>query len=149
LRTWGWELDREDNIVNTYLKLDPEQIRYLIENKSRLRREGIIREAIQSQDRFEADVETLSTAIDIVLQERAMLKQSTVTRVPLSGIVDEDCFIDDKKGTFSKDAWPTGKPPLTKEQIAVFPQAPRRYISHGDSGAVWIKSGYWGGSSSW
>jgi hypothetical protein len=130
---WGWEDWRSKDIVNTYLKLDPAQLGHLIEHANRLGKTGIIRTASQSQPDFPADQETLSWCIDIVLQERVLLKTNGVADVPPSGIVDEDSFFDDK-GMFSADSWPTGKPPLTKQEIMSYPVYPPKHTAYGDDG---------------
>ncbi|KAI0137185.1 hypothetical protein BJ170DRAFT_590126 [Xylariales sp. AK1849] len=131
---WGWDEWRSKDIVNTYLKLDPAQLKHLIEKSPRLNKAALIRVARQSQPRtFDAEQETLSWSIDIVLQERLLLKTNAITDIPSSGIIDEDSY-NDAKGLFTSDAWLTGKPPLTKQEVLSYPTWPNKCIPFGDDG---------------
>ncbi|KAH8677502.1 hypothetical protein BX600DRAFT_506537 [Xylariales sp. PMI_506] len=130
---WGQNEWRSKDIVNTYMKLNPAQLKSLIEVAPRLDKAGIIRLARQSQRDFTAEQETMSFSIEIVLQERLLLKSNTVTDIPFSGIIDEDSF-KDEKALFSNDAWETGKPPLSKQEIQSYPTWPQKYIPYGDDG---------------
>lgn len=131
---WGVEDWRSKSIVNTYLKLDPEQLKYLLEFVPRSNKAAVIRLAKDFRQEFDSQQETLSWSMDVVLQERFLLSNSeNLTSIPSSGITDEDCF-NDKDRTFRSDAWPTGKPPLTKQEVDSFPTWHQKHIPHGDDG---------------
>lgn len=99
----------------------------------RLSKPAIIKEAHQNQPGFSEFQETLTWSINIVLQERLLLMSNAFTDIPASGILDEDGFRDEK-GIFRSDAWPTGKPPLTRQEILSYPTGPPRRIGPGDDG---------------
>jgi hypothetical protein len=115
------------------MKLDPAQLKYLIEESPCLGKATIINTARQSQPDFSEQQETLYWAIQTVLQERLLLMSNAFTDIPSSWIVDEDCF-NDEKGIFTADAWPTGKPPLSRQEIMSYPTRPPKYIPYGDDG---------------
>ncbi|KAK9778758.1 putative F-box domain-containing protein [Seiridium cardinale] len=130
---WGWDDWRTKDIVSTYMKLDPAQLKYLIQESPRLGKPIIINAARQSQPDFSEQQETLYSAIQTVLQERLLLMSNAFTDIPSSGIVDEDCFYDEKD-IFTADAWPTGKPPLSRQEIMSYPTRPPKYVPYGDDG---------------
>lgn len=130
---WGYSQWRNQHIVNTYMKLDPEQLKFFLDRGSYHNRMAIVRAAKATQLHFDFDQETLSWSIETVLQERLMLKQNNVMDIPASGILDEDSY-NDEEGHFTYDAWPTGKPPLTKEEVQSYPTAPTRSVPPGDDG---------------
>ncbi|KAI1851627.1 hypothetical protein JX265_010711 [Neoarthrinium moseri] len=130
---WGWDDWRSKHIVSTYMKLDPRQLKDLMENALRLGKAGIIYTARKTQPDFTAEQETLSWSIDVVLQERLLLKSNAVTDIPSSGIIDDDSWCDEQ-GLFTADAWPTGKPPLSKQELLSYPNLPHRPIPYGDDG---------------
>ncbi|ORY64235.1 uncharacterized protein BCR38DRAFT_485371 [Pseudomassariella vexata] len=132
---WGHEDGREETIVNTYLKLDPRQLRYFIERgrRTKPKRMDTVWQARLSTRSFGCDVETMTWAMDIVLQERVMQKPQGVIEIPLSGIIDED-HCTDQDGSFMTDGSPTGKPTLTNEEMASFPVGRRRWVGTGDDG---------------
>ncbi|KAH6656821.1 hypothetical protein BKA67DRAFT_655128 [Truncatella angustata] len=132
-KPWGWDDWRSKDIVSTYLKLDPQQLRYLFRNTPRLSKSAVINRARQSQRDFPELQETLTWSINIVLQERLLLMSNAFTDIPASGILDEDCF-KDEKGIFKTDAWTTGKPPLTRQEILSYPTGSPRRIGPGDDG---------------
>lgn len=115
------------------MKLDPAQLKYLVQHAPRLTKSDIISTARQTQVDFSESQETLSWAIDTVLQERVLLMSNAYTDIPSSGILDEDCFIDEK-GIFTVDAWPAGKPPLSRQEIMSYPTRPAKYVPYGDDG---------------
>ncbi|RYO86512.1 hypothetical protein DL762_004704 [Monosporascus cannonballus] len=132
---WGSEDGRHNNIVNTYLKLDPEQLKYFLELYHRRKRMDVINAVRSSTREFNLDRETLSISITTVLEERMMLTPKDVTNIPRSGIVDEDRE-DDKQGDFwSVDASPNGQPPLTQAQINAFPLEYDKRLPYGDDGS--------------
>lgn len=130
---WGWDDWRTKDIVNTYLKLDPAQLKHLIEQSVKLNKPAIIQTARRSQADFSEQQETLSCAIQTVLQERLLLMSNAFTDIPPSGIVDEDCC-KDEKNIFRGDSWPDGKPPLSRQEILSYPTRPAKYVPYGDDG---------------
>lgn len=130
---WGWDDWRTKDIVSTYMKLDPTQAKHLITHSPILSKPTIIQTARQSQPDFAEQQETLSWAIQTVLQERLLLMSNAFTDIPASGIIDEDRFVDDNN-VFAADAWATGKPPLSRQEIMSYPIRPPKYIAYGDDG---------------
>jgi hypothetical protein len=133
---WGKEEGRHHAIVNTYLKLDPEQLRYFLQlyRNHRRKKADVIRTVSMTMRNFHLDRETLSLSINTVLEERMMLKPAGINRLPRCGIVDEDR--DGDSGTlWSTDPSPSGKPPLSKEQIAAFPIEYDKRVQYGDDGS--------------
>jgi hypothetical protein len=115
------------------MKLDPAQLKYLITHSSLLGKPAIIQTARLTQPDFPEQQETLSWAIQTVLQERLLLMSNAFTDIPASGIIDEDRF-NDEKGVFTTDAWVTGKPPLSRQEILSYPTRPPKYVPYGDDG---------------
>ncbi|ETS79136.1 hypothetical protein PFICI_08989 [Pestalotiopsis fici W106-1] len=130
---WGWDDWRTKDIVSTYMKLDPTQAKHLITHSPLLGKPAIIQAARQSQPDFAEQQETLSWAIQTVLQERLLLMSNAFTDIPASGIIDEDRFFDEND-VFTADAWATGKPPLSRQEIMSYPIRPPKYIAYGDDG---------------
>lgn len=130
---WGWDDWRTKDIVSTYMKLDPAQAKHLIIQSPLLGKPAIIDVARQSQPDFPEQQETLSWAIQTVLQERLLLMSNAFTDIPASGIIDEDRSIYEND-VFAADAWTTGKPPLSRQEIMSYPTRPPKYIAYGDDG---------------
>lgn len=104
-----------------------------MEQSLKLNKSAIIRTARLSQPDFSEHQETLSCSIQTVLQERLLLMSNAFTDIPPSGIVDEDSFNDVQK-IFKADAWHTGKPPLSRQEIISYPTRPAKYVPYGDDG---------------
>lgn len=130
---WGHYDYRSKAIVHTYMKLDPEQLKELIEKRPKLNKASTIQAAQQTQIFFASDQEMLSSSIDTILQERLMLKPNNISVIPFSGILDEESFAD-ADGLFTNDSWPSGKPPLTKHEISSYPVELQRSVPNGDDG---------------
>jgi hypothetical protein len=133
---WGKDEGRHHAIVNTYLKLDPEQLKYFLQlyRHHRRKKVDVIRTVSMSMRTFHLDRESLSLSINTVLEERMMLKPAGINRLPRSGIVDEDR----DKGLsvlWSTDSSPSGHPPLSKEQIGAFPIEYDKRVHYGDDGS--------------
>ncbi|KAI1499436.1 hypothetical protein F5X99DRAFT_411069 [Biscogniauxia marginata] len=131
---WGGDDGRHSTIVNTYLKLDPELLQYFLLRYPRRRKTDIIRAVSNSVRDFTLDRETLSLSITTVLQERMMLKPNGICDIPRIGIIDEDRVNEKECELWSNDASPTGKPPLTQQQINAFPIEPTKRVARGDDG---------------
>ena len=136
---WGSENGSHNTIVNTYLKFDPEQLKYFFDFYYCRKRQDVANCARMSTDEFNLDTESLSSAITTVLEERVMLTSRNITDVPRSGIVDEDREdgggSDDDDDPWSKDACPDGKTPLPPAQAGGFPALRDRRLPYGDDGS--------------
>jgi hypothetical protein len=117
--------------VSADMKLDPEQMKTLLERRGVMSRMSVVQYARQTQPQFEYDQQTLSASIFTVLQERVMLKERRVSDIPRSGIIDEESFSGEGKD-FTMDAWCMGKPPLTKQEIMAYPPQRDRMVPYGD-----------------
>ncbi|KAI0595793.1 hypothetical protein F4775DRAFT_594920 [Biscogniauxia sp. FL1348] len=131
---WGEDERRHSNIVNTYLKLDPQVLQFFLVHYPLRRKADMIKAVSGSQRDFTLDRETLSLSITTVLQERMMLKPHGINNVPRIGIIDEDRVSKEECEPWSNDASPTGKPPLTQQQINAFPFEPTKRVARGDDG---------------
>ncbi|KAI0483988.1 hypothetical protein GGR56DRAFT_3102 [Xylariaceae sp. FL0804] len=132
---WGQDEGRHSNIVNTYMKLDPEQLQYFIRLFSGRKKTDIIRAISTSMQKFSSDREVLSSSINTVLQERMMLAPLGVYQIPRLGIGNEDRATEQECRPWSGDAWMNGKPPLTQEQINAFPTEVTKRVPYGDDGS--------------
>ncbi|KAI5923818.1 hypothetical protein F4810DRAFT_701011 [Camillea tinctor] len=131
---WGEDARRHNNIVNTYLKLDPHMLQFFLLRCPLRRKADMIKAVSGCQRDFTLDRETLSLSIATVLQERMMLKPHGVNIIPRIGIIDEDRASQEECEPWSNDAWTTGKPPLTQQQINAFPFEPTKRVARGDNG---------------
>ncbi|KAH8157211.1 hypothetical protein CIB48_g11035 [Xylaria polymorpha] len=118
---WGKHGERHPAIVNTYMKLDPE--------------------LLNTHDLL-FDRETLSMSIATVLEERSILDQDRPKIFPPMGIIAEDRANAEECEAWNHDAWPTGFPPITKEQLAEQPLELTSRIPRGDDGADRGSGGY-------
>ncbi|KAI0394584.1 hypothetical protein F5Y17DRAFT_427276 [Xylariaceae sp. FL0594] len=141
---WGRNGDRHPAIVNTYLKLGPRLLKhFLLLSSSSRRKEYLIAAMSGSARDLLFDQETLSMAIATVLEERAVLANSDYSEEEererpkhpprRTGIIDEDRVVMDERWT--GDAWTTGYPPITPEQLAALPLELTRRVPRGDDGA--------------
>ncbi|KAI1343786.1 hypothetical protein F5Y15DRAFT_411642 [Xylariaceae sp. FL0016] len=134
LKGWGAEDGRHSTIVNTYMKLDPLQLMYHLQAFQQRRKTDIINSVWSMCKQFTFDRETLSMAIDTVLEERVVLSPMSVSRPPQMGIVDEDRASAQVCKAWSYDAWLSGKPPISDVQKNAFPLQYTKKIGWGDDG---------------
>ncbi|CAJ2510708.1 Uu.00g063330.m01.CDS01 [Anthostomella pinea] len=132
---WGLDEGRHSDIVNTYLKLDPEQLQYFLRLYHRRKKTDIIRAVSSSVRKFTLDRETLSLSISTVLQERMMLKPHGIYDIPRIGIIDDDRVSDKECELWTGDASSNGKAPLTQQQISAFPAEVTKRMAYGDDGS--------------
>ncbi|KAI1104459.1 hypothetical protein F4804DRAFT_191688 [Jackrogersella minutella] len=126
---------RHQTIVNTYMKLAPDQLKYFLTVYTGWQK-GMAAKAISKCTRdFRRDTETLSVSINKVLQERMTVKElPTTSSIPRFGIVDEDRASDQDIAEWVDDAWLDGKVPLTESQIVVLPRDASLIVTRGDDG---------------
>ena len=105
------------------MKLDPEQLKELIEKRPKLNKASTIQAAQQTQIFFASDQEMLSASIDTVLQERLMLKPNNISVIPFSGILDEESFAD-TDGLFTNDSKQRPVFSMTPSSTVNSPRAP-------------------------
>ncbi|KAK7977323.1 hypothetical protein PG996_003389 [Apiospora saccharicola] len=128
---WGYYEGRSNNIVRTLMKINPGDLKAILEKRPRTNRTGIMQTARGLQQHLSADQEVLSATIDTVLQERLLLQCYSIDELPSSGILDEESYIGEDD-TFRVDAWPSGNPPLSKQEIAMYPPEPTHPVPYGD-----------------
>ncbi|KAI5854079.1 hypothetical protein GGS23DRAFT_601667 [Durotheca rogersii] len=134
---WGHGEGRHNKIVETYLKLDPCQLRQILTAFSGgFQKEAIVMHASASIGHFPADRETLSTSIHKVLRERVLARGiHDVGQLPRMGIVDEDRDDEQSLARWIDDAWPDGFAPLSAEKLSTFPLEPLAMVPRGDDGS--------------
>ncbi|KAI0402977.1 hypothetical protein F4802DRAFT_326598 [Xylaria palmicola] len=132
---WGKYGDRHPAIVNTYMKLDPELLKYFLEHCYRYSKEYLIMTITNSTHELPFDRETLSMSIATVLEERSILDPDRPKMIPPMGIVAEDRATADECEAWNHDAWVTGYPPITKDQLAEQPFEFTSRVPRGDDGA--------------
>ncbi|KAK5634989.1 hypothetical protein RRF57_010701 [Xylaria bambusicola] len=132
---WGKNGDRHPAVVNTYLKLEPDLLKYFLEHCYRYSKEYLIMAITNSTPDLLFDRETLSMSIATVLEERSILNLDRPKTFPPMGIIAEDRASADECELWNCDAWPTGFPPITKEQLAEQPLELTSRVPRGDDGA--------------
>lgn len=132
---WGKSGQRHPAIVNTYMKLDPDLLKYFLEYCYRYSKEYLIMAISNSTRDFLYDRETLSMSIQTVLEERSIMDPERPKAFPSMGIITEDRASSDECKAWNHDAWPTGFPPITKEQLAELPLELTSRVPGGDDGA--------------
>ncbi|KAI1158121.1 hypothetical protein F5B18DRAFT_665443 [Nemania serpens] len=132
---WGKSGQRHPAIVNTYMKLDPDLLKYFLEHCYRYSKEYLITAISNSTRDLLFDRETLSMSIQTVLEERSMIDPERPKAFPPMGIITEDRASSDECETWNYDAWSTGFPPITKEQLAELPLELTNRVPRGDDGA--------------
>lgn len=128
---WGYYEGRSNNIVRTLMKMNPGSLKTILEKRPRTNQLGIMQMARGLQQHLSADQEVLSAAINTVLQERLLLQCYSIDELPFSGILDEEVYVGGDE-SFRTDAWPTGNPPLSKQEIAMYPPEPTLPVPYGD-----------------
>ncbi|KAI0426988.1 hypothetical protein F5Y09DRAFT_345139 [Xylaria sp. FL1042] len=131
---WGKNGDRHPAIVNTYMKLEPDLLKYFLEHCYRYSKEYLIMAISNSTHDLLFDRETLSMSIATVLEERSILDPNRPKTFPPMGIITEDRGTAEECEVWNHDAWPTGFPPITKEQLAEQPLELTSRIPRGDDG---------------
>lgn len=124
------------------MKLDPELLKYFLEHCYRYSKEYLIMAITNSTHDLLFDRETLSMSIATVLEERSILDQDRPKIFPPMGIIAEDRANAEECEAWNHDAWPTGFPPITKEQLAEQPLELTSRIPRGDDGADRGSGGY-------
>ncbi|KAI3341675.1 hypothetical protein F4824DRAFT_322682 [Ustulina deusta] len=132
---WGKNGDRHPAIVNTYMKLEPDLLKYFLEHCYRYSKEYLIMAITNSTPDLLFDRETLSMSIATVLEERSILDPDRPKTLPPMGIITEDRASADECEAWNHDAWPTGFPPITKDQLAEQPLELTSRVPRGDDGA--------------
>ncbi|KAL7624473.1 hypothetical protein AAE478_006038 [Parahypoxylon ruwenzoriense] len=134
---WGQKEDRHTKIVDTYMKLDPRQLKDLLTSLSGgLYKGQIMSRSTRAIQEFSRDRESLSISINKVLQERLIIKgMHDRDQLPRMGIVDEDRDDELKIAPWIGDEWPDGLVPLTDEEIKAFPPDPSTMMPRGDDGS--------------
>ncbi|KAI1348564.1 hypothetical protein F5Y01DRAFT_317594 [Xylaria sp. FL0043] len=132
---WGKNGDRHSAIVNTYMKLEPDLLKYFLEHCYRYSKEYLIMAISNSTHDLLFDRETLSMSIATVLEERSILDPDRPKTFPPMGIIAEDRGTAEECEVWNHDAWPTGFPPITKDQLAEQPLELTSRVPRGDDGA--------------
>ncbi|KAI0965982.1 hypothetical protein F4678DRAFT_476251 [Xylaria arbuscula] len=132
---WGKNGDRHPAVVNTYMKLEPDLLKYFLEHCYRYNKDYLIMAITNSTPDLLFDRETLSMSIATVLEERLILDPGRPKTFPLMGIITEDRAGADDCEVWNHDAWSTGFPPITKEQLADQPLELTSRVPRGDDGA--------------
>ncbi|KAI0451818.1 hypothetical protein F5B21DRAFT_516461 [Xylaria acuta] len=132
---WGKHGERHPAIVNTYMKLDPELLKYFLEHCHRYSKEYLIMAITNSTHDLLFDRETLSMSIATVLEERSILDPDRPKTFPPMGIIAEDRATAEDCESWNYDAWPTGFPPISREQLAEQPLELTSRVPRGDDGA--------------
>ncbi|KAI1428389.1 hypothetical protein F5Y12DRAFT_782571 [Xylaria sp. FL1777] len=132
---WGKNGDRHPAIVSTYMKLEPDLLKYFLEHCYRYTKEYLIMAITNSTSDLLFDRETLSMSIATVLEERSILDPDRPKTFPPMGIITEDRVNADECEAWNHDAWPTGFPPITREQLAEQPLELTSRVPRGDDGA--------------
>ncbi|KAI0205777.1 hypothetical protein F4808DRAFT_410263 [Astrocystis sublimbata] len=132
---WGKHGERHPTIVNTYMKLDPDMLKHFLEHCYRYSKDYLIMAIANSTYELRFDRETLSMSLATVLEERAILDPDRPKTYPAMGIIAEDRAPAKECKAWINDAWPTGFPPITREQLAEQPQEPTSQVPRGDDGA--------------
>ncbi|TGJ80700.1 hypothetical protein E0Z10_g8064 [Xylaria hypoxylon] len=132
---WGKNGDRHPAIVNTYMKLEPDLLKYFLEHCYRYSKDYLIMAITNSTPDLLFDRETLSMSIATVLEERSILDQDRPKTYPAMGIIAEDRANADECKAWNHDAWLTGFPPITKDQLADQPLELTSRVPRGDDGA--------------
>ncbi|KAI3317603.1 hypothetical protein HD806DRAFT_541070 [Xylariaceae sp. AK1471] len=132
---WGKNGDRHPAIVNTYMKLGPDLLKYFLEHCYRYKKEYLIMAITNSTHDLLFDRETLSMSIATVLEERSVLDPTRPKAFPPMGIIAEDRATTKECEVWNHDAWPTGFPPISEEQLAEQPIELTNRVPRGDDGA--------------
>ncbi|GAP92212.1 putative F-box domain-containing protein [Rosellinia necatrix] len=132
---WGKSGQRHPAIVYTYMKLDPDLLKYFLEHCYRYSKDYLIMAITNSAPDLLFDRESLSMSIATVLEERAILDPDRPKTFPPMGISAEDRASTEECEAWNHDAWLTGFPPITREQLAEQPLELTSRIPHGDDGA--------------
>ncbi|KAI0537025.1 hypothetical protein GGR58DRAFT_363199 [Xylaria digitata] len=132
---WGKNGDRHPAIVNTYMKLQPDLLKYFLEHCYRYSKDYLIMAITNSTPNLLFDRETLSMSIATVLEERSILDPGRPKTYPAMGIIAEDRASADECKAWNHDASPTGLSPITKEQLQEQPLELTRRVPRGDDGA--------------
>ncbi|KAI8624592.1 hypothetical protein F5Y19DRAFT_467693 [Xylariaceae sp. FL1651] len=132
---WGKNGDRHPSIVNTYLKLGPDLIKYFLEHCYRYNKKYLIKTITNSTNMLLFDRETLSMSISTVLEERAILNPDHTNPLPRMGITNEDRASPGECEAWNNDSWPSGFPPITKDEILELPLELTKRVPRGDDGA--------------
>ncbi|KAI0131160.1 hypothetical protein F4814DRAFT_437751 [Daldinia grandis] len=134
---WGADegRGRQAKIVKTYMKLDPEQLRYYLSHYANWKKSVTISSLSNMEPDFARDSETLSISLSKVLGERKIFRnvQSWVD-MPQFGIVDEDRPSELYDTKWLDDAWPDGRAPPLPAHILTFPLDPPSTVAQGDDG---------------
>ncbi|KAI1412442.1 hypothetical protein F5Y13DRAFT_47355 [Hypoxylon sp. FL1857] len=135
---WSQDQGRHSKIVRTYMKLDPEQLRYYLTNYPNWKRTttiSAVTTACRSSD-FSRDAETLSVSINKVLEERMAAKGiQDWSSLPRFGILDEDRASEQDHAEWLHDAWPDGHVPQdVDERLRGLPSDTSSLVCRGDDG---------------
>ncbi|KAI1095151.1 hypothetical protein F5B19DRAFT_368533 [Rostrohypoxylon terebratum] len=133
---WGAPELRHPTIVDTYAKLNPEQLKYYLNYFSNWKKPETIKSIIRdSRGDFHRDTETLSVSIQKVIDERLIIKNSDDPQdKPFFGILNQSRMDSQRAPGWMNDGWSDGKVPLTQEEISMFPYEPALRVSRGDNG---------------
>lgn len=116
------------------MKLGPELLKYFLEHCYRYNKEYLIMAITNSTKDLLFDRETLSMSIATVLQERLILDPKRPKKFPPMGIIAEDRADDKQCEAWNQDAWPTGFPPISDDQLAAQPLELTSRVPRGDDG---------------
>ncbi|KAI1461008.1 hypothetical protein F4805DRAFT_453944 [Annulohypoxylon moriforme] len=132
---WGQREHRHQKIVDTYSKLDPEQLKYYLIYYSNWKKAETTRAITQGSIDFFRDTETLSVSIQKVIEERIAINEIDDLRdMPRFGIMDGSGMDSQQACRWMSDAWSDGMVPLTRAQIDAFPLDPSALVPRGDDG---------------
>ncbi|KAI0850061.1 hypothetical protein F5Y00DRAFT_260793 [Daldinia vernicosa] len=133
---WGaGEGRRHAKIVKTYMKLDPEQLRYYLSHYANWKKSVTISSLSDLEPNFARDSETLSISLSRVLGERKIYRGvQSWADMPQFGIVDEDRPSELHDTSWLDDAWPDGRVPPLPAHVLGFPFDSPSIVPRGDDG---------------
>ncbi|KAI2783126.1 hypothetical protein F4815DRAFT_491750 [Daldinia loculata] len=133
---WGaGEGRRHAKIVKTYMKLDPEQLRYYLSHYANWKKSVTISSLSDIEPNFARDSETLSISLSKVLGERKIFRDvQSWADMPQFGIVDEDRPSELHDTKWLDDAWPDGRVPPLPAHVPFFPFDSPSIVARGDDG---------------
>ncbi|OTA65144.1 hypothetical protein K449DRAFT_420869 [Hypoxylon sp. EC38] len=132
---WGAGEGRHRKIVRTYMKLDPEELRYYLSRFAYRKKAPTIKAITSCSRDFSRDTETLSISINKVLEERMAVHGGVDwSTLPSFGILDGDRANAQANAEWMDDAWPGGRIPLTVAAIGALPPDTSSLACRGDDG---------------
>ncbi|KAI1381400.1 hypothetical protein F4677DRAFT_124642 [Hypoxylon crocopeplum] len=140
---WGADQGRHDNIVQTYMKLDPSMLRGCLSGWANWKKIPTIHAVSNMTQQLSRDMETLSISMQKVMQERLMVINVNSGKnaiIPPIGILDEDRPSKADIAPWVDDGWVSGRVPMTADRIKLISvnqatRDPSTRLPRGDDGS--------------